>query len=67
MKFYSEELIFTKAMATEMRQKIAHFKAATQTQKQVFLTMITPFPILPNPHSVGLVDVALTMDAFFEG
>jgi ribosomal protein S8 len=36
LKFYSEELILTKAMATAMRQKIAFFKVATQTKKQIF-------------------------------
>lgn len=66
LKFYSEELILTKAMATAMRQKIAFFKAATQTKKQIFLTLISPFPLISNEHSVGLVDVSLTMDAFFE-
>lgn len=66
LKFYNEELIVNKSMATTMRQKIAHFKAATQTKKQVFLTLITPFPLIPNEHSTGLVDVSLTMDAFFD-
>ena len=53
-------------MATALRQKIAYFKAATQTKKQIFLTLISPFPLISNEHSVGLVDVSLTMDAFFE-
>jgi hypothetical protein len=66
LKFYSEELILTKAMATALRQKIAFFKAATQTKKQIFLTLISPFSLISNEHSVGLVDVSLTMDAFFE-
>ena len=66
LKFYSEEIILSKAMATALRQKIAHFKSATQTKKQIFLTLISPFPLISNEHSVGLVDVSLTMDAFFE-
>lgn len=66
LKFYKEEPILTKAMATEMRQKLAHFKAITQTKKQVFLTLISPFPLIANEHSIGLIDVSLTMDAFFE-
>jgi hypothetical protein len=49
-----------------MRHKIAHFKAVTQTKKQVFLTVISPFLLIPNEHSTGLVDVSLTMDALFE-
>ena len=66
LKFYSEEIILNKAMATALRQKIAHFKSSTQTKKQIFLTLIAPFPLISNEHSVGLVDVSLTMDAFFE-
>jgi hypothetical protein len=66
LKFYKEEWLLTKATATEMRQKVAYFKAATQTKKQVFLTLISPFSLIPNEYSTGLVDVSLTMDAFFE-
>jgi uncharacterized protein len=66
LKFYNEDVIVNQSMATTIRQKIAHFKAATQTKKQVFLTLITPFPLIPNEHSIGLVDVSLTMDAFFD-
>ena len=66
LKFYREEWLLTKTMATEMRHKIAHFKAVTQTKKQVFLTVISPFLLIPNEHSTGLVDVSLTMDALFE-
>jgi hypothetical protein len=43
LKFYREEWLLTKVMATEMRHKIAHFKAVTQTKKQIFLTVISPF------------------------
>ena len=45
---------------------MAVFKAATKTRKQVFLTMITTFGVKQNQHSLGLVDVALTMDDLFE-
>ncbi|MEO0008025.1 MAG: hypothetical protein RJA20_2221 [Bacteroidota bacterium] len=38
----------------------------TQTKKQVFLTLISPFSLIPNEYSTGLVDISLTMDAFFE-
>lgn len=66
MKFYSAETTLSKSMAMELRNKIATFKASTKNRKQVFLTFITTFGLKQNKHSLGLVDVALTMDSLFE-
>lgn len=65
-KFYQENMILTKAYANELRIKIAAFKVATKTKKQIFLTFLTTFPIVPNKHSIGLIDHALTMDVLFQ-
>jgi hypothetical protein len=53
--------------ATEMRTKINLFKTISGTNKQIFLTLLTAFPMLPNEHGIGLVDMALTMDVLFDG
>jgi uncharacterized protein len=66
IKFYAAEVTIDKATAMEYRNKIAAFKESTRTRKQVFLTMITTFGLKPTPHSLGLVDAELTMDALFE-
>lgn len=66
MKFYSAEFSITKSMAMELRNKIATFREATKTRKQVFLTLITTFGLKHNQHSLGLVDVVLKMDCLFE-
>ncbi len=66
IKFYSAEFTIDKATALAYRNKIAAFKEATQTRKQVFLTMITTFGVKQNAYSLGLVDTALTMDELFE-
>ncbi|MEZ4849294.1 MAG: ATP-binding protein [Bacteroidia bacterium] len=66
-KFYKEEFILTKAYAEELRRKKAVFKAMTGTKKQLFLTLISTFPSIPNQHSIGLVDNALSMEVLFEG
>jgi len=66
LKFYSQQYIMTKAYATALRIKMASFKAATKTQKQIFLTFLSAFPLLPNQHSIGLIDQTLTMDDLFE-
>lgn len=66
MKFHAAEFVINRLIATELRNKIANFKAATKTRKQVFLTLITTFGLKENKHSLGLVDAALTMDHLFE-
>lgn len=65
LKFYNAPIALTKAMANELRTKIALFRAKTQTNKQIFLTLITPFSLIPNEHSIGLIDNALDMETFF--
>lgn len=67
LKFYNSSFVPTKTFAADMRTKIALFKAISGSNKQIFLTLITAFPMLPNEHSIGLVDSALTMDVLFDG
>ncbi len=66
LKFYNSPIVLTKAMATELRTKLALFRAASQTNKQIFITLIAPFGIIPNEQSIGLLDAAIGMDIFFE-
>lgn len=66
MKFYSAAVTIDKAMATALRNKLARFKEFSKTRKQVFLTFMTTFGVNQNKHSMGLVDVALTMDDLFK-
>jgi hypothetical protein len=54
-----------KADADALRQKITLFKAYTKTRKLIFLNIITTYGLIPNEHSIGLVDKALGMDALF--
>jgi uncharacterized protein len=67
LKFYNSEIVVTKSMAKDLRIKKSLFQAATQTNKQIFMTLISPFSVLPNEHSIGLLDNSLGMDVFFEG
>ena len=66
VKFYNKEFILTKAYAKELRTKMSVFESNTKTRKQLFMTMLTTFGIIPNEHSLGLVDTALTMDILFK-
>lgn len=66
LKFYNSEVLITKAMAKELRTKLALFRAASQTNKQIFLTLIAPFDVIQNEISIGLLDNSLSMDIFFD-
>ena len=66
MKFSIHPFELDKSYADELRQKIGIFKAATQTNKAIFLTLLTTFGLQPSPHAGGLVQHALTMDVLFE-
>ncbi len=66
IKFYQAEYVIDKAQAMDFRNKMAAFKTASNTKKQLFLTLITTFGLKQNTHSLGLVDSSLTMDDLFE-
>jgi uncharacterized protein len=67
IKWASAEFIITKSYSAELRKKIALFKHYSKTKKQVFLTFISTYGILPNEHSLGLVDKELRLDDLFGG
>jgi uncharacterized protein len=66
IKFYNTSWALDKEDATQLREKIDIFKAITQTNKQVFLTLLTTFGIKPNVHSIGLVHRAFDLTMLFE-
>ena len=66
IKFYNQNFILSKSYAEDLRLKLSLFKASTKTKKQVFLNLLTSFPLIPNQYSSNLIDQAITMDALFE-
>ena len=66
LKFYKENFLISKDYAKKLRQKVALFKAGTKTRKQLFLNLLTTFPIIENQHSLGLIDQFFTMDILFD-
>lgn len=66
IKFHHEPFICDKKQAEALRQKRSLFKYYSQTNKHVFLNVLTPFGLTDNEHSLGLIDQALTIDALFE-
>lgn len=66
IKFYNAPFAISKDEAKALREKVALFQTYTQTKKQVFLSMITTFGLLPNAHSLGLVQQELTLEDLFK-
>jgi hypothetical protein len=65
IKWATSEFILTKSYAAELRKKVALFKHYSKTKKQVFLTFISTYGVLPNEHSLGVVDKELRLDDLF--
>jgi AAA+ ATPase superfamily predicted ATPase len=65
VKFYKDELILTKADADGLRRKKSIFRHVTGTKKQIFIVLISPFGLIKNKHSIGLVDNELDMNVLF--
>jgi uncharacterized protein len=65
IKFNTEAFFLTKAYTETLNQKISVFKAATKTNKQIFLTLISAFGLKHNQHSLGLVQQVLTLEDLF--
>jgi uncharacterized protein len=54
-----------KAYADQLRQKMMVFRAATQTEKALYLTMITSLGLVQNQYASELVIQSLTLDDLF--
>jgi uncharacterized protein len=65
-KFSLDAFSITKDYSEKLRSKIATFKAATQTKKAVFLTMITTYGMEKNKYAHALVQNEVSMDDLFE-
>lgn len=66
IKFYQSPFTINKQQAEDIRLKVAIFKSATATHKQVFFTILSTFPLIHNENSLGVVDKALDMNCLFE-
>ena len=66
LKFHNKPFTINKTYAQKLRNKITTFTNISKTRKQVFLSLITSFGLIPNHHSLGLIDNDFTMDILFE-
>jgi len=65
IKFHHGPFAIDQRYAKELERKIAVFREQTQTTKTIFLTMITPFGLQKNQHSIELVNSEVNLDDFF--
>jgi len=66
MKFAQKPFSINKAYAKNLQHKVHTFRDETQTNKTLFLTLITTFGLKKNTHSVSLVQNDLDMNVLFE-
>ncbi|MCU0374585.1 MAG: AAA family ATPase [Chitinophagaceae bacterium] len=62
MKYYNAEFELSKAYAQNLRIKRERFKSVTDTKKNLFITLITTYGLIPNEHSLGLVEKVVTLE-----
>lgn len=65
VKFLDKPFILTKSYADELRKKMAVFKQSTQSRKTIFVTLVSTFGIMPNQHSIDLIQQTVKQDDFF--
>lgn len=65
IKFSESEFVVDKAYARELRHKRDVFRAATETSKALFVTLVTTYGVRDNEHARGLVSQVVTIDALF--
>jgi hypothetical protein len=63
MKLTDEPFVITKKYAADLRNKLAIFRAATRTKKQLQLVMVSASGVLENAHASDLVDQIVDADA----
>ena len=67
IKWADTVFVITKSYAAALRKKVALFKHHSKTKKQVLLTFISTYGVLPNEHSADVVDNELLLDALSQG
>ena len=65
IKFYNKPFTLSKAYAENLKKKLDIFEESTKTKKHLFMSLITTFDLVPNEHSLGLVDQVLTLDDLY--
>ena len=65
MKFSEGEFTIDAEYAKKLRQKREVFKNGTNTKKNIFITMITPFGVTNNQYYNDIISSSLTIEHLF--
>ncbi len=65
MKFYSEKFRLDKDYVEQLSEKIRVFKEHTQTNKSIFVTMITVFGLVVNEYKYSRIQNEITLADLF--
>jgi len=65
MKYYSDEIVLTKAMSEKLRKRRELFREQTKTRKYLFTTLVTTYGLQKNKHSIGVIDQVITLNDLF--
>lgn len=65
MKFSQSEFSIDAAYAKVLRRKVDVFRRATETRKNVFLTMVTTYGVTDNAYRKELVESVVMLDDLF--
>ncbi len=65
IKFYNAPFTLNTKYAQQLRLKREAFKIHSGANKQLFITLISTYGLVPNSHSIGLIDNALSIDNLF--
>ncbi len=60
-KFYESTFEITKKYASQLKLRKSAFRIATNTKKNIFITLISNHPIKENEHSLESIDVRITV------
>lgn len=66
MKFYQTEFSIDKSYYQKLKNKIKELRSEINTQKNIFLTMVTSYGIKENKYSKELVQNTITIKEFFK-
>lgn len=65
LKFHKVEYEMNEQEANRLRKSISVFQSQTATKKNIFLTLLTPYGAVKNPHYLSIVTNQLTAEDLF--
>lgn len=65
VKYYNNKITVTKKLADEIRMKMTSFSFFTKTKKTIMPIIISPYGIIENIHSNGLIQQSIDVEQLY--